>query len=77
MGVSAASGVGVLVSGEGTNLQALIDAGLTIRHVGEHEFCAWQHVKAMVKGDDGWWRLPPGMPEMPLLFSLRARLPEP
>jgi hypothetical protein len=25
---------------------------------------------------NGWWRLPEGMPELPLLFSIKATKPE-
>jgi SAM-dependent methyltransferase len=54
-------------------LGALIEAGLTIKMFHEHEVLPWRAVKIMVPAPDGLWRLPDGLPRLPLSFSLRAR----
>ncbi|MGH9173432.1 MAG: class I SAM-dependent methyltransferase [Vicinamibacterales bacterium] len=56
----------------GAIINALIDAGLTIEHVGEYPVCAWRQIPIMEKGADGWWRLPEEYPDLPFLFSIRA-----
>ena len=58
--------------GLGEIVGALIDAGLRISFLHEHPFTFFQALPFMVRGDDGHWRLPEGMPELPLSFSLRA-----
>ena len=30
----------------------------------------------MVQGTDGFWRMPEGAPDLPLMFSITARAPE-
>jgi SAM-dependent methyltransferase len=54
---------------------SLIDAGLRIELLHEFPFCAWQAVKGMLKGDDGYYRLPESSPSIPFLFSIRATKP--
>eukprot|EP00466_Bigelowiella_natans_P010173 jgi/Bigna1/64957/fgenesh1_kg.91_\ len=39
-------------------IQALIDAGFTIQKVQEHRMLDWKFMESMVKGDDGFYRLP-------------------
>jgi SAM-dependent methyltransferase len=56
----------------GDIITALIDNGLTIEHVGEHDYCAWRGLPFMVKVDHNFWRLPPEYPALPFMFSLRA-----
>lgn len=56
----------------GEVITALIDAGLTIEHVGEYPFCSWRMVPVMYQDDDGWWQLPDQFPSLPFLFSIRA-----
>lgn len=51
---------------------ALIGAGLRIQFLHEFPECAWQAVPHMVKGPDGYWRLPPGSPAIPFTYSIRA-----
>lgn len=53
-------------------LNALIDAGLQIQHVGEYPFIAWQMLPFMEKDERGWWRIPPDKPQVPLMFSIEA-----
>lgn len=56
-----------------TILEALIEAGLTIKMFHEHEILPWRGLEIMVPAPDGCWRLPDGHPRFPLSFSLRAR----
>lgn len=52
---------------------ALIEAGLVIEALREHQSCLWQALAFMVEGEDGWWRLPDRPERLPLMYSLRAR----
>jgi SAM-dependent methyltransferase len=54
-------------------LGGLIDNGMTITMFREHEVLPWQGLSCMVPEGPRMWRLPDGMPRMPLSFSLRAR----
>jgi SAM-dependent methyltransferase len=54
-------------------LGALIDAGLTITMLREHEALPWRGVQSLVPASDRLWRLPDGHPRIPLSFSLRAK----
>lgn len=56
----------------GAIITALIEAGLTIEHVGEHDFCTWKYLPFMVKDGPDFWRLPPEYPSLPFMFSLRS-----
>jgi len=51
---------------------ALCDAGLRIDFFHEHPVLPWQYFPFMERGEDGWYRLPPGYPPLPLSFSLKA-----
>jgi SAM-dependent methyltransferase len=54
--------------------QAMIDAGLAIELIREHEVLMWQAFPLMVRaGGDRGWRLPDGHPRLPLSFSIKAR----
>jgi SAM-dependent methyltransferase len=55
---------------------ALIDAGLRIDFFHEHPYLTWNYFPFMVRGADGYWRLPPEYPALPLSFSLKATKPE-
>lgn len=59
--------------GLGEVVTSLIDAGLTIEYLHEFPFAARAKFPFMEKGEDGWWRLPEGYPQIPFLFSLMAR----
>ncbi len=58
---------------------SLVRAGLRIESFEEYPFVSWQFFPWMVRGADGWWRLPDhtGLPtgpdSLPLMFSLKAR----
>lgn len=56
----------------GEVITALIDAGLTIEHVGEYSYCSWRMVPLMYEDSEGWWQLPEQFPSLPFLFSIRA-----
>ena len=58
--------------GLGEIVTALIDEGLRIEFLHEHRVLAWKAYPWMVKGDDGWWRVPNHPERLPLMWSLRA-----
>ncbi len=59
--------------GLGEIVSALIEAGLVIEALIEHQTCLWQALAFMVEGEDGWWRLPDRPDRLPLMYSIRAR----
>lgn len=59
--------------GIGDVINALIDAGLTLEFFHEFPYAARAKFPFMEQGSDGWWRLPVQYPQIPFLFSLRAR----
>lgn len=61
--------------GLGEIVTALIEAGLTIQFVREHQTCLWQALHFMVQDEDGWWRLPDRPERLPLMYSIRALKP--
>ena len=65
----------VWLHGLGEIVTALIDAGLVLEFLHEHEPTVFQQLPFLEQGPDGWWRLPPTFPALPLLFSLRASRP--
>ena len=54
-------------------LGGLIDAGLAITTFREHEVLPWRGLKILVPASERMWRLPDGMPRIPLSYSVRAR----
>ncbi|MBN1435243.1 class I SAM-dependent methyltransferase [Candidatus Fermentibacterales bacterium] len=56
-------------------INAVIDAGLRIEFIHEHEWIAWRHVPCLARSADGLYRMPEGMPRLPLMFSLKAVRP--
>ncbi len=62
--------------GLGEIVSAIAGAGLVVDYPHEFPVCSWQAFPFMERGDDGWWRLPAGHPEIPLTFSLKAHRPE-
>ena len=54
-------------------LGGLIDAGLTITMFREHEVLPWRGLTTLVPASERMWRLPDGMPRIPLSYSVRAR----
>jgi SAM-dependent methyltransferase len=56
-------------------VSGLLDAGLHIEMLHEHERLPWKPFSMMVAAEAGYFRLPDGMPRSPLAVSLRARKP--
>lgn len=56
-------------------VNAVVDAGLRIERLNEHERLAWKFAPWMVpvEGRRRMWVLPPGFPRMPVAYSLSAR----
>ena len=54
-------------------INALIDAGLTIEHLGEYNKMYYAEEADWVRGPDGYWTPPSGPTPYPLMFSLKAR----
>ena len=59
----------------GPVVTAVVAAGLVVELVAEHEIGVEQKWPFMVRDADGFWRMPPGRPSIPQLWSLRARKP--
>jgi SAM-dependent methyltransferase len=55
----------------GAIVTSLIDAGMTLRWLHEHDAIAWPAFSCLVEGHDGLWRWP-DRPWLPLSFSLWA-----
>jgi 2-polyprenyl-3-methyl-5-hydroxy-6-metoxy-1,4-benzoquinol methylase len=51
----------------------LVDAGLTLEFLHEHDSLPWPHVPMMRQGEDRMFRLPEDVAGPPLSFSLSAR----
>jgi SAM-dependent methyltransferase len=60
----------------GDTVTAVVDAGLRLEYLREHDSVPWRMYPTLVADRDGMWRLPPGQPRLPLAFSLKARRPE-
>jgi 2-polyprenyl-3-methyl-5-hydroxy-6-metoxy-1,4-benzoquinol methylase len=54
-------------------VSALLGAGLQIEMLHEHEVLPWKPFSMMVAAGQGYYRLPDGVPSIPLTLSLRAR----
>ena len=65
----------VWLHGLGDLVTGIIDAGLVLEFLHEHDVTVFQQFPFLERDDDGWWRLPADQPSLPLLFSLRARKP--
>lgn len=59
----------------GEIVTALVEAGLIIEFVNEHQFSNVANLPGMVQGSDGWWRLQNRPERLPLMYSLKARKP--
>ncbi len=53
---------------------ALLEARLRITALHEYPYLAFKWFEYMERGEDGFWRMPAGMPELPLMYSLTATL---
>ena len=56
----------------GAIVSALLEAGLTLEFLHEHQAVPWRMFAALIEDADGLYRWP-GQPWLPLAFSLRAR----
>jgi SAM-dependent methyltransferase len=56
-------------------VSALLAEGLVLDSLHEYPYISWQHAPFMTRGDDGFWRMPAGEVEIPLMFSISARKP--
>ena len=61
--------------GVGDVVTALASAGLRVEVLRESAALPWPRFAGMVRGEDGWFRLPDSMPRIPLLYALLARRP--
>lgn len=59
----------------GAVVTALIEAGLVLDWLREHDRVAWQLFPCLEEGSDHMWRMPAGRPSLPLAYSIRARRP--
>ena len=50
---------------------SVLDAGLALESLSEHDWAVWQPLSGMTEGPPGIWRVPNA--SVPLAFSLRAR----
>jgi SAM-dependent methyltransferase len=57
-------------------LNALASAGLHIELVREYPQIAWRLLPFLEQEEDGWWRMPAGHPELPLMLATVASQPE-
>ena len=62
--------------GLGEIVNAIIEAGFRIESLREYPMAAYRALPGMIKGRDGWWRLPGQSGQVPLMFSVCATLPE-
>jgi SAM-dependent methyltransferase len=60
----------------GEVVSSLIDAGLVLRFLHEHDHTLFPQFPWLEQADDRSWRVPPGRPTMPLMYSLLAARPE-
>jgi SAM-dependent methyltransferase len=56
-------------------VSALLDHGLVLELLHEHDFTLWGRFPFLEAHDDGTYRLPADQPRLPLMYSLRARKP--
>ncbi|MFI7667407.1 class I SAM-dependent methyltransferase [Nocardia sp. NPDC049526] len=61
--------------GLGEVINALIGAGLRITDLSETEMLPWPRWSRMIRTENGWFRLPPADPILPLLYGLAATKP--
>jgi SAM-dependent methyltransferase len=59
--------------GIGETVQAVIDAGLQVTALREHQECEYRALRHLVEGEDGKFRLAEMPERLPLMFTLEAR----
>ncbi len=60
----------------GEVVSLLAEAGLRIEYLHEWDYSVYQQFPYLQEGADGHYRLPPGSPRLPLMFSWKATKPE-
>lgn len=58
-------------------VNAVVGAGLELEFLHEFPYAAYRCLPFMEQGEDGWWRLTEHQDSVPLLFSAKARKPQP
>lgn len=58
--------------GLGEIVTALLDHGLRLEHLAEHDWMPWRRFAFLVEDQHGRWRAPSNRPRLPLTFSLLA-----
>ena len=53
-------------------INAIVGAGLRLTSFNEHPESTYAAIRGMVRAEDGWYRLPDGAPDVPMLYSLTA-----
>ena len=61
--------------GLGEIVQAVLEAGLTLTRLVEHDFAEWKALDWMEVDDEGHWRLPDHRERLPVMYTLEARKP--
>jgi SAM-dependent methyltransferase len=61
----------------GDIINALLKAGLTLEFFNEYDVEFFKRFPGMMKCEDGWYRLPEYSGKLPLMFTLKARMPVP
>lgn len=61
--------------GIGETVSALIRHGLRIERLIEHDWTVWPRFAWLVRTQDGTWSTPPGVPRIPLTFTILATRP--
>jgi SAM-dependent methyltransferase len=56
-------------------VSALLDQGLALELLHEHDFTLWGRFPFLEAHEDGTYRMPTDLPRLPLMYSLRARKP--
>ena len=56
-------------------VNALVQAGLRLDFLNEHEILTWRHYPGMIETGEDQFELGPGLPRIPLSFSIGARRP--
>lgn len=51
---------------------SLLEASLRITQLREYPYLSFEWFPLMQRGEDGFWRMPPGSPDLPLMFSVTA-----
>jgi SAM-dependent methyltransferase len=59
--------------GLGEIVQAVLEAGLTLTRLVEHDFAEWKALDWMAVDDKGHWRLPDHRERLPVMYTLEAR----